>query len=764
MRTSLIAPLAAFLAPALLSIYFTFVTNDFNRGLVWDSAHYVLSSQLLLDWLSACLHQHYVSPATNNLGPSVMVDGPVLPALGATLIALGQLFHQSAEISILIGQSLLCGLNSLLLFTLAQRIVDRNVALAGALTLGLHPATIISASQFLTEQLTVTALLALTLAVSLALPRGRLRGQKTNSSLHYLFFGLSGALAALVLHLKTALFPTVAIILLLALASQRESACHKFAGRGKIVLAMAAGFFITIAPWLVFSKLASGRITLAPNRVPSINLAVGLDLESDAWGVAPPTQSVMPIIFDKPSAIGASLFLARPLGISSLLLRKIERLFVYSWNDFCWPFFGLNIYWQCLFQRLILAAAVLGFIYVIANEKLLNKDFNDLNNIQFVKIMILLMVAGHFIFVPFETQPRYGYSVLPFLICLGLIAAQKQLRQKKFPGTYASLSLLLILLAGSDINGPLFAVTGNIESTEVVRNMILATLAGICLVTGLTEALESLRFQYNRQLVITALGAVIAFCFLTARDYNFVPPEWSTSLPPGLRAEREIVIPADLARRWQTNFQNKDSWAAVLIDGDENLSDSQIAVNGLPLAGSVRPLIEFEQDYPFQSTIRELVKVAAKTRAQTPESLRQWRMIALPATALKLDGSANVLSVTPGAKTITLYGQYRGHGKGDEKLLIPSLYGFSALRLSILGDGRTIDRLKKRTAQSSCRFSAQYSADLSPDKSGEQSGDYRIYLIMAVPAPACDEGQNQATATTSAASQPTFKNHFWQIF
>ncbi|MBS1995105.1 MAG: glycosyltransferase family 39 protein [Cyanobacteria bacterium SZAS LIN-2] len=762
MRKLLTAPAIAFLAPALLSAYFTFGANDFNRGLVWDSAHYVLSAQSLLTWLVGCINHHYVSPATIDLGPSLMIDGPVLPAFGAVLIALGKLFHASAEVAILAGQSMICGLNSLLFFLIARRLVEPKAALAGALLLGFHPATIVSASQFLTEQLTQTSLLAFTLALILALPRGRLSDKQATSTLQYSAFFIAGSLATLILHLKTALFPTVAVLLLLALASKNEGR-RQWKSRGKIVLALAAGFFITIVPWLIFSKLASGRITLAPNRVPSINLAVGLDLESDAWGVAPPTESVMPIIFAKPSAIAFSLIQARPLSIASLCLRKIERLFAYSWNDFCWSVFGLDIYWQCLLQRLILAAAALGMIYILVQEKLLSNDFKNLSNTNFLKVLTLLMVAGHFIFIPFETQPRYGYSALPYLILLALFGAQKQLRVRKFPGTYAALCVLLILLAGSDIYGPLFALCGNIDQAELMRNTILAVLAGLALNAGCCLAVEELHFNFNRQAAIAGLGTLITLAFLLARGYNSTPPEWSVNVAPGLQVERQVLLPPLLTSQWQANAWLKGTWAAVLIDGDENLASALIDVNGQQSTSAAAPLLDFEQDYAFQSTVKELAQMAARTRGDSPQSLRQWRLAPIPFTAIKLDGSANVVKITPLTKAVKIYGQYRlpATDKRDKKLMLPSLYGFSALRLSILGDPRTTDRLKRRVAQSTSHFSAQMGRDLAPDKPGEQAGDYRMYLILAAPAE-----DKPAAAADQQTSQPalTFKDHFWQIF
>jgi 4-amino-4-deoxy-L-arabinose transferase-like glycosyltransferase len=751
-----IAPAIAFLAPAALSIYFTFGGADYNRGLVWDSAHYLLSAQSLLTWLTACLHGHYISPATIDLGPSIMVDGPVLPAFGAALIGLGNVFHLPAETSILLGQSMVCGFNSLLLYTLAARLVDRKFALAGALLFGFDPATIVSASQFLTEQLTVTTLLSMTLAVALALPKGRLNNVSPPNLLQYAAWIVLGALATLILHIKTALFPTVALVLFLALITRAGPIRRK----GKILVALGLGFFVCLLPWLIFSKLASGRMSLSPNRVPSINLAVGLDLESDAWGVAPPAESVLPIIFDKPSAIAVSLWQANPVKLTSLFLRKVERLFAYSWNDFGWPVLGLTTDWQCFLQRLLLAWALLGSIYIVGQEKLLKNTLGSLSNGDFLKLTILLMVAGHFIFIPFETQPRYGFSAVPYFIILASIAGQRLAEARIFPYSYLALSLLTIVLSSSDFSGTLLALTGSIETAIALDNLILSLLFGLTLMVGCALGLGQER-DLRRETVLMACSTLIAFCALAFKGLYLAPPEWPCTLAPGTVVQRQIELPPALARQWLANATTMPTWAAALIDGDQDLASAQVTINGKPALGTPMAMLDVEQAYGFQSTIRELAKMAARTRGQEAGNLRQWRLVQLPVAAVNFDGRPNVLTLIP-QKAMTIYGQYRYGDARDKKLLIPSLYGFSALRLSILGDSRTTDTLRPRLAGSMSLYNTAETADLAPDKAGKQTGDYRIYLILACSAPAVEPPIKPAQPLHEGTM--TFKNFFSEAF
>jgi hypothetical protein len=767
---ALIAPAIAFLAPALVSIYFTFVLNDFNRGLVWDSAHYVLSAQSLLTWLSGCLHNHYISPATIDLGPALMVDGPVLPAFGATLICLGKVLRLVPEMSILLGQSMVCGLNSLLLYFLAARLTaNRKLSLLGALLFGFNPATIVSASQFLTEQLTVTTLLALTLACALSLPQDKLDSQDPPTFLQYSGWVVLGGLATLILQLKMALFPTVALVLLLALLARSGPMLLK----AKIVVALVLGFLACLMPWLIFSKLVTGRMSLGPNRVPSINLAVGLDWESDAWGVAPPTESVLPIIFDKPSAIISSLWQAKPAELTCLFLRKVERLFAYSWNDFGWPVLGLNFEWQCYLQRLLVLFAMLGTIYLLAQEKLLNNRLGALTNLDFLKLTILLMVAGHFVFIPFETQPRYGFSAVPFLILLSLVAGQKLLKVHIFPVAYALLSLLLIVTASLDTSGTLFALAGSIELATALKVFFQALLFGLITTAGLRLAASS---DLRRDWIVTVCTTVVAFCALFFKGLYLAPPEWACTLAPGTKAERQIMLPQTLGKQWQANATSLPVWCAALIDGDQNLDGALVSINGKSALGKPLAMLDVEQAYAFQSTIRDLAKMAARTRAEEPGKLRQWRLVQLPLAAMYFDGRPNVLTVSAQEKALTVYGQYRYKDARDKKLLLPSLYGFSALRLSILGDSRTTDSLRHRVAQSRSLYTdidsvmrttpdnAIGTLDLAPTIAGQQGGDYRIYLVLACKCPGRGETAKAITQPGGETVTMTFKDFFAEIF
>ncbi|MBU6451185.1 MAG: hypothetical protein KGS72_05380 [Cyanobacteria bacterium REEB67] len=765
MRRSILAPALAFIAPALLSLLYTFVLNHFDRGLVWDSAHYVLSSSELLKWTTSCLQGHYVAPANSDLGISLMVDGPVLPTFGAIMILIGRQLGATAEASILTGQSFVCGLNSFLLYWLGRRLgAGRKLSLIAGLLLGLNPATIVSASQFLTEQLTVTVLLTFTLTTTGALPRGKLNGGEKPSFFQYGAYIILGALCTLVLHLKTALFPSVTLVLLLALIARKNS----LRLRANIIVAMAMGFFIALVPWLAFSKVASGngRMSLGPNRVPSINLAVGMDLDSDAWGVAPPTDSVMPIIFDKPSAIVASLWQGDQFKMSCLFLRKTARLFAYSWNDFGWSVFGLNWYWQCLLQRLLLCGAMLGMIYLLFQEKLLHNHFATLTNVDFLKLTILLMVAGHFIFVPFETQPRYGYSAVPFLILLTLVGAQKLRKAQLFPYLYASLSLCLLILASSDLTGPIFALTRTIETAQIAIHLLWALIFGLLAWSAITISHRAFLSSKLKSVLTIALGTTFAFACLTMAAVGEPPPEWVCETNKST-VSRALKIPTALSAHWQHNFTSEKSWAAALIDSDEYLSDATVKINGIKALGAPRLLLDVEQAYAFQSTIKELSVLAARTRGEKESSLRQWRLVQLPASALDLKSGNNVLTVEAGAKPLKLYGQYRYSGsKAADKLFIPSLYGFSALRLSILGDSRTTDIHRPSPAPAKSALNAA-GGDLSPSQAGDQQGDYRLYLLLANYQPNRTEEKKEnkdIRQVKPAVPNMTFKEMFAEIF
>ena len=119
--------------------------------------------------------------------------------------------------------------------------------------------------------------------------------------------------------------------------------------------------------------------------------------------------------------------------------------------------------------------------------------------------------------------------------------------------------------------------------------------------------------------------------------------------------------------------------------------------------------------------------------------------------------------MTADSHPVTVWGQYPEDG--DKKLSLPSLYGFSALRLSLLGDSRTVKTGQARLAASSCTYNGgtkDKGADLSPQKSGMQTGDYRIYLLVANYQPA-----DPASAAKGQALRPgtmSLKDRFVSIF
>jgi hypothetical protein len=298
-----------------------------------------------------------------------------------------------------------------------------------------------------------------------------------------------------------------------------------------------------------------------------------------------------------------------------------------------------------------------------------------------------------------------------------------------------------------------------------VQDLLQALLFGLTFTAGCALALR-LKPDWSRYTLMAGSASTAAFCLLAFKDLYLPPPEWPCTLAPGMKAERQIELPQGLARQWQVNAQSRPTWAAAMIDGDQNLDSAQVTINGTAALSSPMAMLDVEQAYPYQATVRDLAASAAGNRGEELQHLRQWRLVPLPTAAVHFDGQPNILTVSATSQALTIYGQYRYKGARDQKLWIPSTYGFSVLRLCILEDSRTIDTIRPRMAQSSSLFNGGGSAavgpgDLSPDKFGQQNGDYRIYLVLA-----CSD--KQASGQPAAATQPpetiTFKNFFAEIF
>jgi len=247
---------------------------------------------------------------------------------------------------------------------------------------------------------------------------------------------------------------------------------------------------------------------------------------------------------------------------------------------------------------------------------------------------------------------------------------------------------------------------------------------------------------------------LISFTFLHLKEQYALPPEWYCQLAPGQTIERRLKIPQPIARSIASRLPQKQNWAAVLIDGNDEIAKSTVKINGIQIEEKPElliPTVDKEVEEPSESAI---VYEAARAAGVPLSKLRQWRFVRVPLSAINLnnaDNAFNTISLTAGdnAEGSLVFGQYRLKAQ-EKQQMTPALWGFSLGKWSTDGDMRVTDKSIRRIVQqpqckppekqdSNIQNTSQFkdSQDLSP-AAGEQSGEYRLYLVLGKK-PATDE-------------------------
>ncbi len=754
---SVITQLVVFLLPILAALYNTFELPDFTRSIIWDSAHYVLSGKLLSTWLTDMSHGHIVNPHDCEMGYSLLLDGMIMPSFAALLVQVGSFFQggkDSAYTAVLVGQCVLAGLNSLLIFRISRRLgFSRTLSCAGGLTWGLYPGQVIGASRFMSEPLAATMSLIFVLLLSSLLPRAKSTEPRALTVKDLLKAFAAGISLVLLTHTKAVMAPVAVLILALTLLNLRPK--HRAV---TLVGVFATGAFIVITPWLMFTQATMHHRTILPERMPGFNTAIGLDHNVDGWAPFPKTEYVNLVEHDNPKITIANALKNNPLELSALFARKIERLFRNGWNDFYYNSLGLGKPAQILVHQLLLLGGGLGAVYLLVMERILRTNIRQLSGNDLIKISALLLVASSLVFVIFEAQSRYAFPAMAWVMVLTIIGLDhlEHTWHSRALGASGVLAMLFVVINRIELAPLLVKPLGSIEAATVCVNLALALSFAVWL-TACCRAAEAKRvggkllpggyFSYT----ILAVAFLVSFAFLHLKEQYALPLEWYCQLGPGQTIERRFKMPHTIAE----NFPKQDNWAAILVDGNPEIANSTIKINGIKIDSKPElliPAVDQEVKEPSESAI---VYEAARAASVHLSKLRQWRFVRVPLSAVHFEGDGlNTLSLTTDEKAegTLVFGQYRL--KAQEKLqMTPALWGFSLGKWSNDGDMRVTDKTILRVAQQSqCKppekklisSAPQFkdNQDLSP-AAGEQSGEYRLYLVLGCKPPTTSSSAGQ---------------------
>ncbi len=794
-------PWICFVATLLACLFHNVVAYDTRANLFWDAAHYIDSSRDL----AACA-SHWLAgdgPGAHDLlfraGQKVLLDGPVLPFLGAAVfLVLGKAPAYDNLVVFVVIQSLLQAAGAVLSCLLVGRLTGSSRwGLSGGLAWGLYPSAVIAAGVYMSETVTTVLLLTLTWVASglvvseeppncqgppqgnmsstgdqfptagacnAPLPRTRqqplqLLGRNAlwsrklhHSRVSYLARSIClGALAGLLLVTKPALIFAAAWVGLIALALLRTNG-----RRLHLVLAGLLGCCIVAAMWAAFTKWSTNQVYLTPQRVPTHNMVMGFDIETDGFGTGP--GSALDELYrehDGPLPVAAALSKAHPAEVANLLLRKPERMWALPWNDLRRTFMGVPAAYLAWWHQLIVLAGILGAVAVLSKPAAGTSDGDSHTAVSRSADLIAWSAVGivlcHLIYVVFEAIPRYGFTSMPFIVLLATFLLFEAIRHRT--GSWWLLWMIVPVgcwfLMGLDLIPYLVPISGSVAGAVWLESgikmaMILVAAAVVGTVLGFPGEIKVVRVACVVSIALFGSATVAAHAFNT----NAVR-EWRCKLKDGQSASRQVFLPPPSAARSSlldasgARRYERPDWAAILLDTDRNGASARVAINARALEGSPRSVYWY--DVNVYRTLTDIEQKAHLFRKPL-ESVRQWRVVHVPPAWLNLNGPNQISVEPPPGGRATVFGDYPP--VVGEKRLLSFAFAAGKIWSSVSSlEARVLSPIPAAPVAASSWMSsagAKVLSDLSPSP-GVQSGDYRIHLLLGHRR-AADKGE--ATSST----------------
>lgn len=723
-RATVAALLLCFITAILLCWRVNFSNASVQMAALFDSGKYLSSCQQVLNASGFIHHFTYGEWVTicKALKEPLMVDGPVLPLLGAAWYTL---LNKTPDVldmrAILVLQAILHATSASCLFLAAKRwLGNYKWAIIAAMAWAAYPPAVFGAGRFLTE--TITALLIIVIACLLPI---------TLSQKYIRSIGIGFCVAAVFL-LKAALAPglllSAAVVLLCLWRANSKAKSVALKQIALHLLSLCIGASIILLPWSIFSQQATGRVCLTAQREPVLNILIGANFETDGWSRNPETGIIN--MFDTKANDQLGVFLGlwntKHDQLFNIAMRRVARLWSTPWNDTFNKWFGVPLESQMLWHQLICLLGSFGALCVLFAAKRKNNDTASLPTCTDpLSALILCTIVSHFIYVVFNATPRPAFTSMPFIFLLatsGLYAFSRKARR-------SDAGLIVIAVAAG-----LAALNIDLSSAlELIHGNHAAFLASWLLyaVAATTFAFVVARITENKNMLVTIVGVQLVPSALICVAFATTPhsvPEWQCDLKPGSTINRSTAIPA---------AQTPD-WAVLIVDGNYAACKATIEVNGTTLNEELAPLyvLTSKQDPMFN------YQIFSGVINRLPDQLRQWRAVEIPLNLLKR-GEENEITITgnDSCAGATVYGSYCR--QEDGRLVVPSLWGFSSSKfLSETQpklDPRYPEPLTASAAQAKCWLENQtgQSADLSPAL-GSQTGQYHAFICLGY-----DKGRKQ---------------------
>lgn len=588
-----------------------FVFNN-HQTFLWDGESYLATCNMATHILLSTLGGFFSDAAAIAKSPDfvkhILHDGPIQSFAMAFVFALRNHPPTEADWSAFVTASSLCfSASATILFYLAlETTASIRLSVFAALLFGLYPSSIACSGRYGTEAWVVLALLLFVFF-------------STRTANIAKFVG--GLCAGCVMLLKAVLVPGVVMAsTLIVWLKFREIGTRKtLSGVGLAI----AGALLVVAPWFLFTKQVSGTGYIFTPRMATYNMAVALDVDSDAWCTIPATDFVTDLLNQsRPNEELAADVVSKLPQLGLTTVRKIGRFVAHPWNDQrIVPFAVVTTWIQEFIHKILLVVAVLGiglflsrrFVARTAQESLLSSSAqvgiaSESEEGSFQRKVILsssaAIVAGHFLYLLFAAIPRFFFTMLPFVILFAAYALK---------------------IANFYIAESIRSKNSQAHHLSKTRNLSRPTL-----------------------LILLATGIVWLLC----ASENFALPSqgfWQeTLIQPG----KELEVSFDYTNVGGVEKLNPGG-VLLLVDADSNVENTTITFNGKLLYSRPIPINGFSDEWYLQSKTLQI----HSTFLGIPRSvLRQWRTIELPSQLIDFSKRNDVKIFNSSEKPVVIYG------------------------------------------------------------------------------------------------------------
>ncbi len=217
---------------------------------------------------------------------------------------------------------------------------------------------------------------------------------------------------------------------------------------------IAVGVILAFAPWAIYTKTFMGKAYFTTPRNSGYNIAMGNDTEVDGALTSPmPPLTTIFVGDPQPIYFMYSQWSNNTGAYLTMVARKATRMYGHPWNDFRHTYFGLNAEAQQFWHLLLLFGGVTGVAIFVIETLAQNKINYNQNS---VLILALGWLAAPTIYLLFEANSRYGFSITPFLaIFCSLPVARLSATKSWVPplplvAACASAAVFTILIANLD--------------------------------------------------------------------------------------------------------------------------------------------------------------------------------------------------------------------------------------------------------------------------------------------------------------------------